>query len=76
MNSSNNTHDDENVISRRDYQEILLARMAGGDLYANEIRLKLRKLDIALDALREKPLYPHLTKKDSSTTNNKKNNNQ
>ena len=76
MNSSNHTHDNENVISRRDYQEILLARMAGGDLYANEIRLKLRKLDISLDVLREKPLYPHITKKGSPTTNKRENNTQ
>ena len=51
-----------NVLSRRDYQEILLARMAGGDLYANETRLKIRRVDMALDRLRvacgSKPLYP------------------
>lgn len=46
------------ILSRRDYQEILLARMAGGDLYANELRMKIRKADMALDKLREKPLYP------------------
>lgn len=50
------------ILSRRDYQEILLARMAGGDLHANELRLKIRKADMALDKLRiacgEKPLYP------------------
>ena len=49
------------VFSRRDYQEILLARMAGGDLYANETRLKIRRIDMALDKLRiacgSKPLY-------------------
>lgn len=49
------------ILSRRDYQEILLARMAGGDLYANEIRLKIRRVDMALDKLRiacgDKPLY-------------------
>ena len=49
-------------ISRRDYQEILLARMAGGDLYANELRLKIREVDRKLDALRIaagcRPLYP------------------
>ena len=49
------------VLSRRDYQEILLARMAAGDLYANELRLKLREVDKKLDAIRvlfgEKPLY-------------------
>lgn len=49
------------IISRRDYQEILLARMAGGDLYANEQRMKLRRADMLLDKLRiaagEKPLY-------------------
>ena len=50
------------ILSRRDYQEILLARMAGGDLYANELRLRIRRADMALDKLRiacgEKPLYP------------------
>lgn len=49
------------ILSRRDYQEILLARMAAGDLYANELRLKLREVDKKLDAIRvlfgEKPLY-------------------
>lgn len=39
-------------LSRRDYQEILLARMAGGDLYANEQRLKIRRADMMLDRLR------------------------
>ena len=50
------------VLSRRDYQEILLARMAGGDLYANELRLRIREVDKKLDRLRvacgEKPIYP------------------
>ena len=50
------------VLSRREYQEILLARMAGGDLYANETRMKIRKVDMALDSLRSacgaRPLYP------------------
>lgn len=50
------------ILSRRDYQEILLARMAGGDLYANELRLSIRRADMALDKLRiacgEKPIYP------------------
>ena len=49
------------IRSRRDYQEILLARLAGGDLYANEQRMKLRRADMLLDKLRiaagEKPLY-------------------
>jgi hypothetical protein len=49
------------VLSRRDYQEILLARMAGGDLYANELRLRIREVDKKLDRLRvafgEKALY-------------------
>lgn len=44
--------DEEEVLSRRDYQEILLARMAGGDLYANELRLKIREVDMKLDRLR------------------------
>lgn len=51
----------EEVLSRRDYQEILLARMAGGDLYANEQRLRVRKVDMLFDKLRvacgEKALY-------------------
>lgn len=49
------------ILSRRDYQEILLARMAGGDLYANELRLKIRRVDMMFDRLRiacgEKPIY-------------------
>lgn len=49
------------ILSRRDYQEILLARLAGGDLYAMETLQKLRRVDMALDRLRiafgEKPLY-------------------
>lgn len=45
------------VISRREFQEIILARMAGGDLYANELRLKFRKADELLDAFRTLPLY-------------------
>lgn len=54
--------DEDKALSRRDYQEILLARMAGGDLYANETRLKIRRVDMALDWIRvacgSKPLYP------------------
>ena len=53
--------DESNVLSRRDYQELLLARMAGGDLYANEERLRIREVDKKLDKLRvacgENPLY-------------------
>lgn len=52
----------EEILSRREYREILLARMAGGDLYANELLMSVRKADMALDRLRiafgEKPLYP------------------
>ena len=48
---------EQEVLSRRDYQEILLARMAGGDLYANEVRLKIRRVDMALDKFMEKPIY-------------------
>ena len=44
---------EDKILSRRDYQEILLARMAGGDLYANEERLRIRQVDIMLDKLRE-----------------------
>lgn len=46
------------ILSRRDFQEILLARMAGGDLYANELRMKFRRADQLLDVLRPTPLYP------------------
>lgn len=46
------------AISRREFQEIILARMAGGDLYANELRLKFRTADELLDAFRTLPLYP------------------
>lgn len=48
----------EEILSRRDFQEILLARMAGGDLYANELRMKFRRADQLLDALRSTPIYP------------------
>ena len=44
--------DESKILSRRDYQEILLARMAGGDLYANEERLRIREVDKKLDKLR------------------------
>ena len=60
MNSVVNKEKEE-VLSRRDYQEILLARMAGGDLYANEARMKIRRVDMMLDRFRiavgEKPIY-------------------
>ena len=53
--------DESKALSRRDYQELLLARMAGGDLYANELRMQIREVDKKLDRLRaacgEKPLY-------------------
>ncbi len=53
--------DETKVLSRRDCQEILLARMAGGDLYANEERMKIRRVDMMMDRFRiamgEKPLY-------------------
>lgn len=45
------------VISRTEYREILLARMAAGDLYAAETLAMVRKADMALDVLREKPIY-------------------
>lgn len=54
--------DEDKILSRRDYQEILLARMAGGDLYANEQRLRIRKADMMLDRLREKPIYNSASK--------------
>lgn len=50
---SNDFPSEHEVLSRRDYQEILLARMAAGDLYANELRMKIRKVDKLLDVLRE-----------------------
>lgn len=60
MKRQDNTIDEE-PISRSDYQEMLLARMAGGDLYANEMRLKIRRVDMMLDRLRialgDKPIY-------------------
>ena len=62
MKKQDDNLDPGKIISRRDYQEILLARMAGGDLYANELRIKLRRADQMLDKLRiaagEKPMYP------------------
>ena len=54
---SSDIPDASQVLSRREYQEILLARMAGGDLYANELRLKLRRIDRILDKLRPVPIY-------------------
>jgi hypothetical protein len=50
-------HQELETVSRWEYREILLARMAGGDLYANEILLKVRRIDKALDLFRETPLY-------------------
>ncbi|MBQ4588935.1 MAG: hypothetical protein IJA95_06590 [Bacteroidaceae bacterium] len=58
---NNSVPTSDKVLTRREYQEILLARMAGGDLYANELRLRIRKVDMMLDRLRiacgTKPLY-------------------
>ncbi len=51
------------VLSRGEYQEILLARMAAGDLYANELRMKIRRIDMILDKYREHPLYPRIHNK-------------
>lgn len=45
------------VVSRSEYREILLARMAGGDLYAAEDLVKIRRVDMMLDAFRDKPIY-------------------
>lgn len=45
------------TVSRSEYRELLLARMAGGDLYAAETYRKVREADMMLDALREKPIY-------------------
>lgn len=47
----------QNVVSRSEYRDILLARMAGGDLYAAESLAKIRRVDMMLDAFREKPIY-------------------
>ena len=62
MKKDKDNLDPGKIVSRRDYQEILLAKMAGGDLYANEQRMKLRRADMMLDKLRiamgEKPMYP------------------
>lgn len=44
-------------VTRMEYREILLARMAGGDLYAYEQYRKFREVDIKFDAFREKPIY-------------------
>lgn len=53
--------DPDKFFTRGEYQEMLLARMAGGDLYANAERLRLREVDMKLDRLRVacgvKPLY-------------------
>lgn len=46
------------LLTRKEYQEILLARMAGGDLFANEDRMKIREIDILLDSCRDTPIYP------------------
>ena len=53
----------EEILSRRDFQEILLARMAGGDLYANELRMKFRKADELFDIFRDNPLYKNKKEK-------------
>lgn len=61
----------DKIFSRREYQEILLARMAGGDLYANEERLRIRQVDVLFDRVRvkcgEKPIYGP-ARETSSTT--------
>lgn len=58
---SDNAPENPNILSRRDYQEILTAKLAGGDLHAYETLQKLRRVDRMLDRLRiasgEKPLY-------------------
>ena len=57
----------DKVLTRQEYQEILLARMAGGDLYANEDRIRIRRVDMMLDKLRiaggGNPLYTKELKK-------------
>ena len=52
------------VISRSEYRDILLARMAAGDLYASETLSMMRKADMALDILREKPIYKRKNESD------------
>lgn len=47
----------KDVVSRSEYRDILLARMAGGDLYAAEDLAKIRRVDMMLDAFRDKPIY-------------------
>ncbi len=47
----------KDVVSRSEYRDILLARMAGGDLYASEDLAKIRRVDMMLDVLRDKPIY-------------------
>lgn len=54
-----------NVVSRSEYREILLARMAAGDLYASETLRKVRMVDMMLDEFRENPIYG---RKDSHST--------
>ena len=51
MRNSVPTIETHNILSRRDYQEILLARMAGGDLFAHEELIRI--LDI-LPSLKER----------------------
>lgn len=46
------------TVSRAEYRDILLARMAAGDLYASESLQRIRAIDKALDRLRPKPIYP------------------
>lgn len=53
----------EEILSRRDFQEILLARMAGGNLYANELRMKFRKADELFDIFRDNPIYKNKKEK-------------
>ena len=47
----------KNVVSRSEYREIMLARMAAGDLYAAETLTKVRRIDMMFDVLRERPIY-------------------
>lgn len=58
------------VLSRREYQEMLLAKLAGGDMYAGETLRKLRRVDMALDRIRtafgDKPLYGDSAKQERS----------
>ena len=47
----------EKILSRADYRELLLARMAAGDLYAAEDLQRIRTVDMIFEKLKKKPIY-------------------